>query len=75
MSKTYLLEIGTEEIPARVVGDALLQLKNNCIKILNENQITYETIEVYSTPRRLSLIINGLNNNTENLVETVRGPS
>jgi glycyl-tRNA synthetase beta chain len=75
MSKTYLLEIGTEEIPARVVGDALLQLKNNCIKILNENQITYETIEVYSTPRRLSLIINGLNNNTENLVETVKGPS
>ena len=75
MSKTYLLEIGTEEIPARVVGDALAQLKNNCIKILNENQITYETIEVYSTPRRLSLIINGLNNNTENLVETVKGPS
>ena len=75
MSKTYLLEIGTEEIPARVVGDALVQLKNNCIKILKENQITYETIEVYSTPRRLSLIINGLNNNTENLVEMVKGPS
>ena len=34
MSKNYLLEIGTEELPARLVGDGLEQLKNNCIKNL-----------------------------------------
>lgn len=75
MSKRYLLEIGTEEIPARLVADALEQLKNNSIKILNDNKMIYEKVEVYSTPRRLTLIIEGLNNNTEDLVETVKGPS
>ncbi len=75
MSKKYLLEIGTEELPARVVGDALEQLKNNCIKILDAHKIEYVTIEVYSTPRRLSLIVSGLNNSNEDLIETVKGPS
>lgn len=75
MSKRYLLEIGTEEIPARLVADALEQLKNNSIQILNDNKMIYEKVEVYSTPRRLTLIIEGLNNNTEDLVETVKGPS
>ena len=75
MSKNYLLEIGTEELPARLVGDGLEQLKNNCIKILAEQSLSYEKIEVYSTPRRLTLILTGLNNIKENLVENVKGPS
>lgn len=75
MSKNYLLEIGTEELPARLVGDGLEQLKNNCIKILDEQGLKYEKVEVYSTPRRLTLILSGLNNTTENLIENVKGPS
>lgn len=75
MSKNYLLEIGTEELPARLVGDGLEQLKNNCIKILDEQGLKYEKVEVYSTPRRLTLILSGLNNTTENLTENVKGPS
>ena len=75
MSKNYLLEIGTEELPARLVGDGLEQLKNNCIKILGEHGIGYEKIEVYSTPRRMTLILTGLNNATEDLSENVKGPS
>lgn len=75
MSKNYLLEIGTEELPARLVGDGLEQLKNNCIKILSDQGIGYKKIEVYSTPRRMTLILSGLNNLTEDLSETVKGPS
>lgn len=75
MSKNYLLEIGTEELPARLVGDGLEQLKNNCIKILAEEGLKYEKIEVYSTPRRFTLMLTGLNNKTENLTESVKGPS
>lgn len=75
MSKKYLLEIGTEEIPARLIGDGLEQLKNNCLKILTDERINYEKIEVYSTPRRMALILSGLSNNTEDLIEIVKGPS
>lgn len=75
MSKNYLLEIGTEELPARLVGDGLDQLKNNCIKILSEQGIGFGKIQVYSTPRRMTLILTGLNNLTDNITETVKGPS
>ncbi len=75
LSKKYLLEIGTEEIPARLVGDALEQLHNNCLKILNDERINHEKIEVYSTPRRMTLILSGLSNVSEDLIENVKGPS
>ena len=75
LSKNYLLEIGTEELPARLVGDGLDQLKNNCTKILNQEGIGFENLEVYSTPRRLTLILTGLKNITQDQTEIVKGPS
>jgi len=75
MSKKYLLEIGVEEIPARYVGDALVQLKTNTINLLKEERINFDTINVYSTPRRLTLIIDGLVDKQEEVKEIVKGPS
>lgn len=75
MNKKYLLEIGVEELPARLVGDALEQLKNNSIKLFNEQRINYEQINVYSTPRRLTLIVEGLEEKQSDLEEKVKGPA
>lgn len=75
MSNKYLLEIGTEELPARLVGNALEQLENNMDTMLKEERIGYESIETYSTPRRLVLIIKGLKDKQETLKETVKGPT
>lgn len=75
MNKKYLLEIGVEEIPARLVGDALEQLKTNTKNLLKDERINFDTINVYSTPRRLTLIIEGLIDKQEELKEIVRGPS
>ncbi len=56
MSKMLLLEIGTEEIPARFLPDAIIKLKENAEKIFSEHRLIYKSIKTYATPRRLSMI-------------------
>lgn len=75
MSKKYLLEIGVEELPARLVVDALEQLKTNTENLFKDERINYENINVYCTPRRLSLIVEGLDAKQEDLKEKVKGPT
>ncbi len=75
MSKNYLLEIGVEELPARFVGDTLEQLKTNTSNLFKEERINYSNMKVYSTPRRLTLIVEGIEDKKENLTETVKGPA
>ena len=70
----YLLEIGVEELPARLIDNALEQLENNTKKLLKKERIAYENIKTYATPRRLTIIIEGLANKQETLEEKVRGP-
>ena len=60
MNNTYLLEIGIEEIPARYVKDTLRQLEDKFLKLFKDENISFENIEVYSTPRRLTTIVSGL---------------
>jgi len=48
-----LLEIGTEEIPARFLPEAEANLKNMLVGKLNELGLTFNELNVYSTPRRL----------------------
>lgn len=75
MSNKYLLEIGTEELPARLIDSALEQLKTNTEEMLEDKRISYETIEVYATPRRLVLLIEGLADQQDTLQEVVKGPA
>ena len=75
MSNKYLLEIGTEELPSNSIEDALNQLKNNAQEMLKDERIKYENIETYATPRRLVLLIKGINEKQETLEETVKGPA
>lgn len=75
MNNKYVLEIGTEELPARLIKNALEQLKNNADKMLKDERVAYESIETYSTPRRLVLIIDGLKDKQDTLKESVRGPA
>ena len=75
MNNTYLLEIGVEEIPARYIKDTLKQLESKFSNLLEDEKITFENIEVYSTPRRLSTIVRGLEENRADETKEVRGPS
>lgn len=55
MSGEFLLEIGTEEIPATFVTGALEWLENQFAHSLNANRIDHGTIRTYATPRRMVL--------------------
>ena len=73
MSK-YLLEIGTEELPYRFIPSAIEQLKVGFENFLNTNKVGFEKIDVYATPRRLAVIIAGLEAQSPDEEKIVKGP-
>ncbi len=74
-SKDLLLEVGTEEIPARFMPGALSQLKEKAGKLLDENRLGYGRIMTMGTPRRLVLQVEGLECAQQSLREKKKGPS
>ncbi|WP_099974813.1 glycine--tRNA ligase subunit beta [Lactobacillus terrae] len=75
MPKNYLLEIGLEEMPAHVVTNSVNQLAEKAEKYLKENRISFNSIEKYSTPRRLSVIIKDIADKQEDIDLKAKGPS
>lgn len=74
MKKDFLLEIGTEEIPASFVLPALENLKEKFVNLLEDNKVSFEAMETYGTPRRLTLFIKGLLAKQPDIEEEVLGP-
>lgn len=71
----YILEIGTEEIPAKFMEPALSQMKQLAQAALDQEKITVETVEALGTPRRLALILKGLAPQGKDSQELVKGPA
>jgi len=69
-----ILEIGTEEIPARFIPGLLSQLEENIRLRLNEQLIEYGQVNCYATPRRLILTVEGLSEKQKSRTTTVFGP-
>jgi len=72
---SLLLEIGTEDLPARFIPSAIQQLKENCEITLKENHIIFSGIKIYSTPRRLTVLVDGMLLIQEGRSKEVFGPS
>lgn len=70
----YLLEIGVEELPYKFIPDAEKQLKAGFEKFANDNGISFSSIKTFATPRRLTVLIDGLPEKKEDVVKTVKGP-
>jgi glycyl-tRNA synthetase beta chain len=73
--KAFLLEIGTEEIPARFLPPATSGLKEIAARLFDEYRVGYSTIKSYATPRRLSLIVSGMDPVQKDNTKEVFGPS
>lgn len=71
---TYLLEVGTEELPYKFIPQAIEQLNNGFSNFLNDNKVKFSDIKVYATPRRLAVIVDGLENKTADEEKIVKGP-
>ena len=73
MSK-YLLEVGCEELPYKFIPSAIQQLKTGFENFLNTNKIEFEDVKVYATPRRLAVIVSGLEKESKDEVKIIKGP-
>ncbi|HST37788.1 MAG TPA: glycine--tRNA ligase subunit beta [Allosphingosinicella sp.] len=69
-----LLELLSEEIPARMQDKARADLARLFEEQLGEAGLKAQAIETYATPRRLALIARGLPAGTEAVSEELKGP-
>jgi glycyl-tRNA synthetase beta chain len=70
----FLLEVGTEELPASFLSSAIKQWKSRIPQTLAENSLTYDAVEVYGTPRRLAVLIKNLPSQQSDREEEIKGP-
>ena len=75
MAKDYLFEIGTEEMPAHVVGRSVKQLAEKTSKFLRENGLKFKSIKTFSTPRRLTILVEQLSEKQADIDEIKKGPA
>lgn len=73
--ETFLLEIGTEELPATFVPIGMQNLETALRALLKQREISYETLHVFGTPRRLGVLIHGLVEGSSEKVVQRKGPS
>ncbi|WP_024545342.1 glycine--tRNA ligase subunit beta [Picosynechococcus sp. NKBG15041c] len=71
---TYLIEVGTEELPADFVAAAIAQLQTRVTESLAEHFLAPDEIKVYGTPRRLAVLIAGLPDQQGDREEEIKGP-
>ncbi|EDX85985.1 glycyl-tRNA synthetase, beta subunit [Synechococcus sp. PCC 7335] len=71
---TFLLEVGTEELPASFVSEAIAQWKSKIPTDLSQQFIESGQIEFYATPRRLAVLIHELPERQPTREEEAKGP-
>lgn len=75
MTKNLLVELGLEEIPAYIVTPAMHQLRDRMATFLTDNRLAFDSIDVFSTPRRLAVRVRGLADQQTDLTEDFKGPA
>ncbi|PRW56476.1 Glycine-tRNA ligase chloroplastic mitochondrial [Chlorella sorokiniana] len=72
---TFVLEIGSEELPPDDVVAALEQLKDRVPALLDRLRLGHGGVTVEGTPRRLAVVVHELDARQSNSAERVRGPN
>jgi glycyl-tRNA synthetase beta chain len=72
-----LLELGLEEIPARMIASAEAELGERVTRLLARERLTAEDapVKTYSTPRRLAVLVSGVRSAQADIEEQLTGPS
>ena len=75
MTKSLLLEIGLEELPAQYVRTSSEQLATRVEDFFKQENLAFESVEAFATPRRLAVRVNGLEEEQKDRIEIFKGPS
>ena len=60
IKKDFLFEIGVEEIPAGYIESAIRKLQTFFETTLKEAKLSFDSVKIYSTPRRFAIRLDGL---------------
>ena len=72
----FLIEIGCEEIPARMIDAASVELRERVNRLLERERLAASgTITYFDTPRRLAVLAPGIPAAQPDITEQVTGPS
>ena len=72
----FLLEIGCEEIPARMIDAASLELRERVRKLLHHARLLSDgEIDCLDTPRRLAVLATGVSAVQPDVIEQLTGPA
>jgi glycyl-tRNA synthetase beta chain len=71
----FLLEIGCEEIPARMIEAASEELRERIAALLSRERLSGGEVTHFDTPRRLAVLASGIAASQADVVEHVTGPS
>jgi len=74
MSRTLLVEIGTEEIPARFLIPAATSFRELFVEFLTKNSIPYGEVNIFYTPRRMTIIVEKIADRQNDILTEVYGP-
>jgi len=72
--QTFLLEIGSEELPVGDLALALAQLETSVPRMLQDARLGYEALRVVGTPRRQAVLVSGLAPRQPDRTAEVQGP-
>ncbi len=72
--QSFLLEIGSEELPADDLTSAIRQLRTIVPEFLDELRLTYGQVSVEGTPRRLAVMVSELDPRQMDLETVAKGP-
>jgi len=70
-----LLEIGVEELPYQFIAPALAVLKDSAEQLFKVQRLAFQSTRTLGTPRRLTLVIEGLATLQTSMVKEAMGPS
>ncbi len=71
----FLIEIGTEELPAAYLDGAIAHLREETERLFREHHLAFGSIEAFGTPRRLVMLVRALESVRHHPPEDIRGPS
>src|ERR1700738_1004293 len=73
----FLLEVGLEEIPARMIAGAEAELGKRVAELLTTERLLEEgaRVKTFSTPRRLAVLVEGVRAAQADIEEQLTGPS
>ncbi len=74
-TQDFLLELGTEELPPKLLQKLSNSLEVNLTKQLDELKLAYSKVESFSTPRRLALLVSDLQLQQDDQTIERKGPS